>query len=397
MIPSLACALRRVLCASALASLAGCGGGSDDTATGGQLSAAAQLGDKIFHDPSLSSSGRMACADCHLADAAHATGDPALVVPPGGPALATPGFRNSPSLRYLGANPTFFFDGEGTPTGGFNRDGRMDTLQAQSEPAFLSAHEMDNGTAAAFAWRLQRASYADELRRVFGATVFDDADTAFANARMAVQRFQQEDLRFQPFDSKYDQFLAGRVVLTERELRGLVLFNDPTKGNCSGCHPSTRGADGSPPLFTDFTYDNLGVPRNPEIPANADPSYFDLGLCGPLRTDLADRADLCGAFKVPTLRNVALTAPYFHNGRFKTLREVVAFYVRRDTHPEEFYPLKPDGTANKFDDLPPQYHVNVNTTEVPYDRKPGEPPRLNDEEIDLVVEFMNTLTDGYRP
>lgn len=399
----MACALGAAFVA---ALLHGCGGGSSDagrSSAGGASDAAASLspmaalGQKIFHDPSLSASGQMSCATCHLAEAGHSTDDPALVVPAGGPSLGTPGFRNAPSLRYLSANPAFFFDAEGTPTGGFNRDGRLDTLQAQAQRAFLSAHEMDNVSAEVMTRKLRRAAYGDEFREVFGNTVFDNADNAFASARLAVQRFQQEDPQFRPFDSKYDLFLAGRVALTDRELRGLALFNDPTKGNCSGCHPSTRGADGSPPLFTDFTYDNLGVPRNPAIPANADPNYFDLGLCGPFRTDLSDRTDLCGAFKVPTLRNVAVTAPYFHNGRFKTLREVVAFYVRRDTHPEEFYPRKADGTVDKFDDLPPQYHANVNTTEVPYDRKPGQSPRLNDEEIDLVVEFLDTLTDGYRP
>ena len=377
--------------------LAGCGGSDDSSASGGSLDAVASLGQKIFDDESLSSSGRMSCGTCHLAEAAHSTGTDTLVVPPGGPNLATPGFRNSPSLRYLNANPAFFFDGEGTPTGGFNRDGRVDTRQAQAQRAFLSPHEMDNGTAEAFVARLRQASYAKEFQRVFGSTIFDNAENAFASARLAVQKFQQDDVRFQPFDSKFDLFLAGNATLSERELRGLALFNDPTKGNCAACHPSTRGADGSPPMFTDFTYDNLGVPRNPDIPANADPNYFDLGLCGPFRTDLAARSDLCGAFKVPTLRNVAVTAPYFHNGRFKTLREVVAFYVRRDTHPEQFYPLKADGTVNKFDDLPAQYHANVNVTEPPYDRRPGQAPRMNDDEIDLVVEFLHTLTDGYRP
>lgn len=380
-----------------VAALAGCGGGDDPSASGGSLDAVASLGQKIFDDPTLSSSGRMSCGTCHLAQAAHSTGTDALVVPPGGPNLTTPGFRNSPSLRYLNANPAFFFDGEGTPTGGFNRDGRVDTRQAQAQRAFLSPHEMDNGTAEDFVARLRQATYADEFQRVFGSTIFDSAENAFASARLAVQKFQQDDVRFHSFDSKFDRFLAGSATLNERELRGFALFNDPTKGNCAACHPSTRGADGSPPMFTDFTYDNLGVPRNPDIPANADPDYFDLGLCGPFRTDLAARTDLCGAFKVPTLRNVAVTAPYFHNGRFKTLREVVAFYVRRDTHPEQFYPLKADGTVNKFDDLPAQYHANVNVTEPPYDRRPGQAPRMNDDEIDLVVEFLNTLTDGYRP
>jgi len=101
--------------------------------------------------------------------------------------------------------------------------------------------------------------------------------------------------------------------------------------------------------------------------------------------------------RFPTLRNVAVTAPYFHNGRFKTLKEVVDFYVRRDTNPEEWYPLKPDGSVGKFDDLPPAYRANVNTTEVPYDRKAGEAPALTPDEIDLVVEFLGTLTDGYKP
>jgi len=100
---------------------------------------------------------------------------------------------------------------------------------------------------------------------------------------------------------------------------------------------------------------------------------------------------------VPTLRNVAISAPYFHNGRFRTLNEVVGFYVRRDTNPEEWYPRNADGSVNKYDDLPPQYHRNVNVTEVPYNRRLGEAPALTPDEVDLVVEFLNTLTDGYKP
>ena len=163
------------------------------------------------------------------------------------------------------------------------------------------------------------------------------------------------------------------------------------------CHPSSRGLNGEAPLFTDFTYDNLGVPRNIDIPANADPAYFDLGLCGPFRTDLASRGDLCGAFKVPTLRNVAVTAPYFHNGRFRMLTDALGFYVRRDTNPEEWYPLAADGTPHKFNDLPPQYRGNVNQQEVPYNRHPGDAPALSPDEIQLVIEFLDTLTDGYTP
>jgi cytochrome c peroxidase len=375
--------------------------GGTDTATPPGISAtttAAQLGEKIFEDASLSASGRMSCATCHARDNAFAAppGDPA--VPTGGPNGDVPGFRNAPSLKYLTRNPSFFFDDEGTPTGGFNRDGRADTLAIQARRPFLSAHEMANASAAEVAVKLSRAAYAAEFRALFGDDIFAAPEAAFDRALFALQKYQQEDTAdFAPFSSKYDAFLAGQVQFSAQELRGLALFNDPQRGNCAGCHPSGRGPNGAPPLFTDFTYDNLGVPRNPDIPANADANYFDLGICGPDRTDVvAERPDLCGAFKVPTLRNVALTAPYFHNGRFADLREALRFYVRRDTNPEDFYPLDPGGQPQKFDDLPAEYQANVNTTEVPYNRHPGDVPALDDVDIEDVIAFLNTLTDGYQ-
>lgn len=389
---------RRIAAAALAVMMAGCGGGTaDDGASPATSSPIAALGDLIFHDASLSASGRTSCASCHDPAHGHSSASADEVVPDGGAALATPGFRKAPSLRYLNLAPAFFFDAEGTPTGGLTRDGKVDSLRAQAITPFLSAHEMANVDAAGVVARLRVASYAAEFRRVFGDAIFDDADAAFDRARVALQVYQLEDPDFHRYDSKYDLFLAGRISLTSRELQGLALFNSPAKGNCTACHPSARGADGAPPLFTDFSYDNLGVPRNPAIAANADPAYFDLGLCGPFRTDLAARGDLCGAFKVPTLRNVAVTAPYFHNGRFKTLKEAIGFYVRRDTHPEEWYPRATDGSVRKFDDLPPAYQRNVNTSEAPYNRRPGQAPALTPDEIDLVIEFLGTLTDGYQP
>jgi cytochrome c peroxidase len=353
------------------------------------------LGDKIFHDPGLSSSGRMSCATCHDPAHGHAGAD-GLASTPGGLNLTTPGFRNAPSLNYLRQNAVFFFDDEGTPTGGFNRDGRANSLTEQARRPLLAEHEMANASIAAVVDKLKSAAYVEEFRNVFGAGILETPDVAFDRITFALERYQREDPEFSSLDSKYDFFLAGKATFTDRELRGLALYNNPAKGNCAACHPNARGADGSPPLFTDFTYDNFGVPRNPDIAANADPAYFDLGLCGPFRTDLADRADLCGAFKVPTLRNVALTAPYFHNGRFKTLNEVLSFYVRRDTNPEEWYPMGPNG-VEKFDDLPVEFHGNVNVTEAPYNRTPGDAPALNAQEIEDVVAYLKTLTDGYTP
>lgn len=383
--------------------LPGCGGGGTGnnsnsepgTAASGApaLSAAAALGEKIFSDQSLSASGLQSCASCH--DPAHAhAGNDGRAVPLGGPGMNVPGFRNAPTLRYLSFNTAFFFDSEGTPTGGFNLDGRASSLAEQARRPLLAPHEMANGTPAAVVAKLRNTSYVAEFMQVFGSDIFDRGDDAFDRAVFALQQYQKESPEFRPFNSKFDYFMVGKAQLTEQELRGLALFNNPAKGNCAACHSPARLPDGTPPLFTDFTYDNLGVPRNADIAANADPAYFDLGLCGPTRTDLADRGDLCGAFKVPTLRNVAVTAPYFHNGKFASLRDVVSFYVRRDTNPEEWYP---NAGADKFDDLPPQYRANVNTTEAPYNRRRGDQPALTSDEIDDVVAFLSTLTDGFQP
>jgi cytochrome c peroxidase len=371
----------------------GCGGGGNSaTEPPKAMSLAAQVGDKIFHDASLSASGALSCSTCHDPDRGHA-GNDERAVPAGGASGNEAGFRNAPSLRYLSQTPAFAFDADDTPTGGFNRDGRAQSLAAQAARPFLSSHEMANASASDVNNKLRAAPYAEGFRAAFGAGVFDDADAAFQSALAALAAYQTEDPEFNPFTSKYDYFLQGRANLSPQELRGLSLFFDENKGNCAACHPGQRGEDGSPPLFTDFTYDNLGVPRNGGIPANADPNYFDLGLCGPDRTDLSARTDLCGAFKVPSLRNVAITAPYFHNGKFQTLKEVVRFYVRRDTNPEEWYPAG----AEKFDDLPPAYRANVNTSEKPYDRALGQTPALNEQEIDDLIAFLTTLTDGYQP
>jgi cytochrome c peroxidase len=391
--------LKAIMLATITALASACGGGDAGQSGSGAtaLSAVAALGERIFSDETLSASGRMSCASCHVPSHGHSSASADALVPAGGADLTVPGFRKAPSLRYLNRAPAFFFDADGTPTGGLTRDGMVDTLLEQAATPFLASHEMANGTSASVITKLRMARYADEFKRVFGAAIFDDADAAFDRARLALQMFQLEDNEFHAFDSKYDHFLAGRTALTSRELQGPALFNDPAKGNCAACHPSARGAAGSPSLFTDFSYDNLGVPRNMAIAANGDPAYFDLGLCGPFRSDLAKRTDLCDAFKVPTLRNVAISAPYFHNGRFKTLKEAVGFYVRRDTNPEEWYPLNADGSVHKFDDLPPQYHANVNVTEAPYNRRPGQAPALTADEIDLVVEFLGTLTNGHQP
>ncbi len=392
---TMSCQIRFAAVALA-ATLAACGGsGSTATPSGAGIGMgqAALLGEKIFSDQSLSASGKQSCASCHDPAQAHAQTN-ALAVQMGGADGTVAGFRAAPSLRYLASTPAFGFDKEGTAIGGFDRDGRARTLAEQAQRPFLAPHEMANAGKDDVIARLRKASYAEQFRQLFGAAIFDNADQAFDRLSFALQQFQKEDPAFHPFDSRYDRFLAGQAALDAAELRGLALFNDTAKGNCAACHTSARGAGGAAPLFTDFSFDNLGVPRNPRIPATADPAYFDLGLCGPDRTDLAGRADLCGAFKVPTLRNVATRKVFFHNGAFTNLKDVVGFYVRRDTHPEEWYPLAADGSVLKFNDLPAAYRANVNITEGPYNRRPGMAPALNASEIDDLVKFLGTLSDA---
>ena len=302
----------------------------------------------------------------------------------------------APSIRYLSSNTAFHFDAEDTPTGGFFWDGRAASLSAQAKGPLLSPVEMANKSPAEVVARLAQAPYAGEFERVYGVGILQQPELAFERIAQALEKYQLEDPDFAPFSSKYDATLRKQTTLSAQEERGLALFKDAAKGNCAACHPADLGADGSHPLFTDFTYDNLGVPRNPELAHNRDPAFFDLGLCAREGGDLTARAELCGAFKVPSLRNVALRQALFHNGRFKTLKEALQFYVQRDTHPEKWYPRGANGEVLKFDDLPPELHGNVNTSEAPYDRVPGDAPALTDAEIDDVIAFLKTLTDGWQ-
>jgi cytochrome c peroxidase len=382
-----------VLCATLISACGSSGSSDPGSGSGGAaLSAQAQLGEKIFRDVSLSASGTQACSSCHDPAFGHSPPN-ALAVQVGGPAGTLQGIRKTPGIRYLLTNTGFFFDSEGTPTGGFFWDGRAKTPAEQAAEPFLNPFEMANPDKASVIAKLAAAPYAGEFKAVFGAGAFDDVEGAYLRLTLAVQKYEREDGEFNAFTSKYDAFLRGNASLTTQELRGLALYQSPTKGNCAGCHPSAKGANGSLPLFTDFTYDNLGLPRNPAINRNAVSTYFDLGLCQ--RPDLTDHTDLCGAFKVPSLRNVALRKAYFHNGVFTTLKDALTFYVQRDTNPEKFYPLNPDLSVNKFDDLPPEFQANVNTTEVPYNRTLGDAPALTDAEIDDVIAFLQTLNDGY--
>ena len=377
------------------------------------LTTLALLGKRVFEDVRLSRPAGVSCASCHQAANAFQgnNGSPVPAVSRG--SLPTSlGKRNTPSIMYASFAPPFGFIDEKDeetgkiekiPAGGQFLDGRARDLLAQVEGPMLDPLEMNAPSKRFIVEAVRDGAYAGLVRQVYGEKVFDDPDAAFEKLAQAIVAFEAS-ARFHPFASKFDDYLRGEAQLTALEKKGFELFKDPKKGNCLACHAGKEDSRNPEDwLFTDFTYDALGGPKNKAIPSAAKPdSAPDLGLCA--RPGLAEVApadfkvgSVCGAFKVPTLRNIAVTGPYLHNGVFDKLRDVVAFYATRDTDAGHWYPKDPDGNPKKFDDLPAAAHENVNVKEVPYDRKPGQKPRLSEKDIDAIVAFLETLTDRTKP
>ena len=347
----------------------------------------------------------MACATCHDPRFAYGPAN-GLAVQYGGPNLKSPGNRAVPSLRYtLNYVPVWshvqelsplekYTEPEEVPAGGFGWDGNFNSPHAQAMLPLFSPEEMDNRNAKDLAKKLSHASYADQFRSVFGQHIFDHPALAVEKATLALQQFELQDKSFHPYTSQYDKWLDGKATLTPQELHGKQLFDDPNGGNCASCHLDQMGANGAHPIFSDFQFEAVGVPRNKEIPWNTNPHYYDMGLCGPFRKDAASKdPENCGLFRTPTLRNVAIRRVFFHNGYFHSLDKSLQFYVERDTNPKKWYPVGPEGKVEKFNDLPPQYRSNVDTSDAPLDRKLGEKPDWNQQQIDDVIAFLTTLDD----
>lgn len=352
---------------------------------------AAELGRLLFFDATLSEPAGQSCASCHAP--ARAFTDPDTARPTSkGVDPRRFGSRNAPSAMYMAFSPAFHFDPkEEHYVGGQFWDGRAATLEEQAKGPFLNPLEMANPDKRAVVEKVRRAAYAGLFDKVYGKDALKDVDPAFERIVAALAVYERGP-EFRPFSSKYDAWLAGKAKLTKQELRGLKLYEDEKKGNCAACHPSQRGPKGEPPLFTDFTYDNLGVPRNPANPFygqdkahNPDGARFvDRGLGGAVKKPAED-----GKFKVPTLRNIARTAPYMHNGYFTTLRGAVAFYNDRDVRKRCPQDLPEDEALKRRCWPAPEVAANVNTEEL---GRLG----LTEREIDDIVAFLRTLDDGYR-
>jgi cytochrome c peroxidase len=434
---------------------AGAGGGAGAGTSAATLSLMAQVGEKAFVDQSLSAGKNMSCSSCHSPQYAYGPPNSLSVQLGSDPTKA--GTRAVPSLRYKDATPPYADnaanpDGVTLPAagGGFMWDGRAPTLAEQTALPLLNPLEMNAASKADVVLAVQNGAYADLFMQAFGSDVFSNTDTAFTDLGLAIQAYEREDMDFHPYTSKFDLYVHNKIggTLTAAEERGLRIFNSGDIANCSACHYAGVSFDGNQGLMTDFTYQAIGAPRNDSsiagnpdpIPANdADATYFDLGLCGPLRTDhtpaqIGTSDPYCGKFKVPTLRNVATRSVFFHNGVFHSLNQVVHFYNTRDTNPEFWYPATggsgtpvatpswalqqttmPGATVLKFNDLPPAHQGNIDE-EVPLGsgttppdnvnattlgdgvlpRDPGSAASMSEQQIADLICFLGALSDGYQ-
>ena len=355
------------------------------------LNLKAQLGQALFFDTALSEPAGQACASCHDPRQAFTDPDKSHPTSKGADPLLH-GNRNTPTAMYSAYSPVFGFDkSAGLYIGGQFLDGRASTLSEQAKGPFLNPLEMANPDADRVVAKVREADYAELFERVYGVGALDNAVFAYDRIAEAIAEFERSPV-LNRFSSKYDFYLLGKAFLTRQERRGLKLFEDSHKGNCAACHPN-RPSNGKPPLFTDHSYDNLGVPKNPDNPFYELEGSFNPEGSAFVDEGLGKRVNSegeMGKIKVPTLRNVALTAPYMHNGYFQTLRGVLTFYSSRDTKPHCSKSLTPEALALKQNCWPAaEVASQVNHAEL------GS-LNLTAAEISDLEAFLKTLTDGYK-
>ena len=363
------------------------------------------LGKRLFFDTNLSTPPGQSCADCHAPETGFTGPDEDINAHGGvyeGAVDGRFGNRRAPTAAYAGDSPVLYYDEtKGLWVGGMFFDGRAagwnlsDPLADQAQWPLVNPLEQNNGFPVDVVQKVRISEYASLFEEVWGEGSLNDVDGAFEKIGRAIAAYERSS-EVNPFTSKYDSYLAGKAELTELEALGLELYQG--KAMCDTCHNSKPGPSGEPPLFTDFTYWNLGVPKNPENPFynlssewNSDgENFIDYGLGGFLKNagEMARPESYppevyepeLGKHKVPTLRNVDLrpnpefVKSYGHNGYFKSLEEIMSFYNTRDVG-----------------DWPePEVSVNVDFMFV------GNLGLTLSEEA-AVVAFLKTLSDGYTP
>jgi cytochrome c peroxidase len=340
----------------------------------------AELGQLLFFDNNLSLNRSQSCSSCH--DPAKAFSESRDSGVGGAVSLGddakTLGRRNSPTLTYASRSGEFRIGTDGLPRGGFFHDGRATSLAVQAGMPILDPTEMAMPDPASVVARIkENQAYIQTFRKLFGESIFDDVDAAYRAMQKSIASYESTDL-FAPYDSKYDRYLKGEYQMTEAENLGRILFVSGLT-NCRQCHQLDTNSQDSLEPFSSYQYRNIGVPPNPALDAWV--REVDTGLMG---NPSIDDPSLAGKIKVPTLRNVAVTGPYMHNGVFGDLRTTVSFYnqylvvsAASTTNPE---------TGERW--AAPEHGRNIDLELL----RMGQP--LDNRQTDAMVAFLATLTDA---
>ena len=387
--------------------ISSCGGGSGGSqdltsepvvTTVVAFSTKADLGEALFFDENLSFNRTQSCSTCHNPDTGFiddrtddsgerltgSIGDDGLSI----------GDRNAPSLSYIGEAPDFGFgshqrfnsqqnDYEGY-LGGYFSDGRAFDVQAQAREPMLSEAEMGMKTEPAVIERiLENEDYVESIIEIYGESIFDNDRLAFSAVTESIAEFQEST--FSSFDSKYDLSLIGEYTFNpiSRAAAGRALFFSAQFTNCATCHQLNSNNDRNE-TFTSYEYHNIGVPINEALREKNgfEPEFIDIGLANNEQVT-EDASLLRGMHKVPTLRNIAITGPYMHNGVFSDLRTVIKFYDQYLTNSE--FTTNPE-TGEEW--AAPEVEETINFEELQDGRT------LSEADIDSIICFLHTLTDA---
>jgi cytochrome c peroxidase len=347
------------------------------------------LGRALFFDTAFSASRNQSCASCHdpaaaFTDARNRPGLAPVSVGSNGRSL---GSRNVPGLGYVGLTPAFGRDDDGVYAGGFFLDGRAPDLAAQAAVPLLHPDEMAMADEEAVRERLlENPDYVQAFESLFGAPALRDGAAAVRHFSEAIAAFEGSEY-FAPFDSRYDRYLRGEYQPTVQEQVGMALFFTPGFTSCNQCHQLRSLPNAAGETFSNYRYENIGVPPNPLLASSgAVPAdWVDEGLAAnPWVVDRdGNRAmEQRGRFKVPGLRNVALTAPYMHNGVFRDLRTVLQFYNKFNAFTESARINSETGQ--------PWAAAEVDAT-VAHDKLRSL--FLTEPQIDALLAFLRMLTD----
>jgi len=343
----------------------------------------ADLGRALFFDARLSAARNQSCSSCHdparaFSDARDNTVGGAVSV---GADRVSLGDRNAPALTYVSLTPDFHAGGDGEFAGGFFRDGRAATLVQQAQEPILNAAEMALPGAPAVLTRLrENGAYETAFRRLLGPDSLASPERALLSVATAISAYEKT-ADFSSFDSKYDRYLRGEIELSREEELGRILFFSELI-NCSRCHLADRRENRPAELFTNHRYHNIGIPPNPRVRAanGLGDGHIDRGLMqNPAVRDPAQT----GRFRVPSLRNVAVTAPYMHNGVFGDLETAIVYYNR-------FLLADANSQVNPENGRPwdaPEVPQTVDHTLL----QEGQP--LSRERVAVLVAFLKSLTD----